>query len=117
MIRPRKPLPRSTKRLKRTWLRRRAPFKPPSVLHPNKRYPLPKDEYDALVLRVFRRSGGFCEAPMPGGSRCMSPMVCDPHHIVRRSKGGPDTEENLLAVCRPCHRRLDGNELHWSKSA
>lgn len=114
MIR-RSPLSRSTKPLKRTRIRRRALPKPPSVLHPLKRYPLPPEEYAALCQRVFRRSEGFCEATTPGGSRCMSPMICDPHHIIRRSRGGQDLESNLIAVCRPCHRRLHNNELHWTR--
>lgn len=32
---------------------------------------------------------------------------CDIHEIIRRSQGGSILdEENLLAVCRPCHRRI-----------
>lgn len=31
----------------------------------------------------------------------------DIHEVVRRSQGGSILEEsNLLAVCRPCHRRI-----------
>ena len=31
----------------------------------------------------------------------------DVHEVVRRSQGGSILdEENLLAVCRPCHRRI-----------
>ena len=31
----------------------------------------------------------------------------DIHEIIRRSQGGSILdEENLLAVCRPCHRRI-----------
>jgi 5-methylcytosine-specific restriction endonuclease McrA len=34
----------------------------------------------------------------------------DIHELVRRSQGGSIlAEENLLAVCRPCHRRI-GNQ-------
>lgn len=32
---------------------------------------------------------------------------CDIHEIVRRSQGGSILDEdNLLAVCRPCHQRI-----------
>lgn len=32
---------------------------------------------------------------------------CDIHEIVRRSQGGSIlNEENLMAVCRPCHNRI-----------
>ena len=27
-----------------------------------------------------------------------------PHHILRRSQGGDDSDDNLLAVCKACHR-------------
>lgn len=28
------------------------------------------------------------------------------HHVVERADGGSDADENLLALCRPCHSRL-----------
>lgn len=28
------------------------------------------------------------------------------HHIIPRSAGGTDSEENLLVVCRSCHERI-----------
>lgn len=32
---------------------------------------------------------------------------CDVHEIIRRSQGGSILDEdNLLAVCRPCHNRI-----------
>lgn len=32
---------------------------------------------------------------------------CDIHELIRRSQGGSILDEaNLLAVCRPCHRRI-----------
>ena len=35
---------------------------------------------------------------------------CDIHELKRRSQGGSILEEsNLLAVCRPCHRRIGEN--------
>lgn len=34
----------------------------------------------------------------------------DIHEIIRRSQGGSILdEENLMAVCRPCHRRIGDN--------
>lgn len=34
----------------------------------------------------------------------------DIHEIIRRSQGGSILdEENLLAVCRPCHNRIGNN--------
>ena len=35
---------------------------------------------------------------------------CDIHELIRRSQGGSILDEkNLLAVCRPCHRRIGDN--------
>ena len=31
-------------------------------------------------------------------------------HIVRRSQGGLGIEENILTVCRACHRKFDEGE-------
>jgi hypothetical protein len=37
-------------------------------------------------------------------------MAVDIHELVRRSQGGSILDEdNLLAVCRPCHRRIGDN--------
>jgi hypothetical protein len=34
----------------------------------------------------------------------------DPHHILLRSQGGDDVEDNILPLCRLCHRMYhDGN--------
>jgi hypothetical protein len=33
----------------------------------------------------------------------MAGCPSDPHHLIRRSAGGPDTDENLIALCRGHH--------------
>lgn len=33
------------------------------------------------------------------------------HHIVEHSKGGPDTEENLIVLCAVCHARVTKGEI------
>lgn len=33
------------------------------------------------------------------------------HHIIYRSAGGPDTEENLITLCWRDHRRIHDGEL------
>lgn len=38
---------------------------------------------------------------------CDAPLAwTDLHHIVRRSRGGPSTPDNLISLCRRCHRRI-----------
>lgn len=61
--------------------------------------------YDAVVSRVFLRARGQCEVVLDG-TRCAR-RAKDAHHVVKRSQGGPDTPENLLACCRACHDRTD----------
>ena len=48
-------------------------------------------------------------------------MACDAHHIKHKSKGGADTEENLLAVCRQDHAIMHGvrivnGRLKWKST-
>lgn len=35
----------------------------------------------------------------------------DVHHIVPRSKGGFDTDKNLMVVCKRCHGELDAGRM------
>ena len=54
-----------------------------------------------LRAALVARDGG-CRFP-----GCGAPVGwCDAHHIVPRLKGGPTTVENLVLLCRRCHRRV-----------
>lgn len=55
--------------------------------------------------RVFARADGFCEVTLDG-ARC-SRRPQDTHHVVKRSQGGEDSEDNEVALCRPCHDQTD----------
>mgnify|MGYP001566899228 CR=1 FL=1 len=58
-----------------------------------------------LLLEVFYRAEGHCEVTLEG-VRC--PRWCrDYHHVQKRSQGGPDTGDNVLAICRDHHDRTD----------
>ncbi len=40
---------------------------------------------------------------------CLCPEhndIIDAHHIVQLSEGGPNTEDNLMAVCPTCHAKI-----------
>lgn len=53
--------------------------------------------WDDLRQRVLCRDGFRCQ-------RCgSSDRTLQAHHVVHRSKGGPDTLENLITLCTPCH--------------
>ena len=48
---------------------------------------------------IKERAHGRCEIP-----NCKSQNVkLDQHHVIKRSRGGADTPDNLLIVCRVCH--------------
>jgi hypothetical protein len=54
-----------------------------------------------LRTAMVARDGG-CRFP-----GCGAPVAwCDAHHIIPRHKGGPTAMENLMLLCRRCHRRV-----------
>ena len=58
------------------------------------------DYADAKAV-VRSRSCGRCELTIPGV--CTTWANDSPHHVQLRSQGGPDTPENMLDTCSPCH--------------
>lgn len=79
--------------------------------------PAPADLTDEVGfdvrLRVFIRSGGFCEARLAGCGH----IAVEIHHRVSRKVGGRhgaarrrhDRLSNLLHLCPPCHRWVTGH--------
>lgn len=45
----------------------------------------------------------MCEAQLNG---CWKKAAEIPHHIKYKSRGGSDSEKNLMNVCVPCHRAI-----------
>jgi hypothetical protein len=88
--------------------------------HPQVKRATPAEMND-IRERSFQRSGGFCECgqlqdpPIQCGKR-VTRFNGDPHHIVHRSKGGPDVLENILWVHRDHHDNIHGIPK-WSKRA
>ncbi len=66
-----------------------------------------KRERDRETIRVRaavrKRDGGKC--------RCCGKPGFDLHHIVYRSRGGKDTEDNLVTTCRACHTAIHQHAL------
>lgn len=70
-----------------------------------RRPPIPAD-LRALVLRRDAYTCGYCGAKP-------TRLECD--HVIPSSKGGPTTEDNLVAACKPCNAsKKDRNALEWS---
>ena len=59
-------------------------------------------EWKSLSLACKQRDHFHCQQC----SRILRPHQLRAHHIVYRSDSGPDTLENLITYCNPCHRRL-----------
>lgn len=64
-------------------------------------YQSPK--WRALAAAVRRRQGGACLI-CPSGYRLTA------HHVVPRGSGGPDTLDNLVALCGHCHSQYEGDK-------
>jgi hypothetical protein len=72
---------------------------------------------DPLVLppsgnierKAWQRDGGKCTYVSPGGKKCESQTFLQFDHIIPKSKGGPDTLDNLRLRCR-AHNLLAGVE-------
>lgn len=52
-----------------------------------------------LKKRVIKRDDNSCQCPFCTGGDFLDP----PHHIKFKSRGGSDTEENLILLCNICH--------------
>lgn len=57
-----------------------------------------------LRKAVMARDGHACRA-------CGDRHGLEAHHVVMRSLGGRDEVENLIALCRECHRAVHGHVL------
>ncbi|ARG75781.1 HNH endonuclease [Mycobacterium kansasii] len=62
----------------------------------------------AIARRAIVRAGGECQARDENGERFWGCEIkaFAAHHIVDRVDGGTDDDDNLMAVCEPCHERF-----------
>lgn len=73
---------------------------------------LKRQEAQDLRREVFERAHWTCEARHALGTVCSRREVwagrghLEAHHRLMRSQGGPDTLENLVAVCRTHHAEI-----------
>ncbi|WP_286801395.1 HNH endonuclease [Marinobacter sp. UBA2498] len=55
----------------------------------------------------MRRDKGLCQPCLATG-RVMPAVAVD--HIVPKAEGGTDSDENLQAICKSCHKLKTENE-------
>jgi len=65
------------------------------------RFRMDPETYPRLRLEILKRDGWRCQ-------NCGSMTNLDVHHMRRRSNLGNDAEDNLITLCRICHRLLHG---------
>lgn len=41
-------------------------------------------------------------------------LATEVHHIVDKANGGTDDDDNLQALCKPCHSRITAREHGWA---
>lgn len=59
----------------------------------------------AYALAIAEGVCRGCGKPAPFIQQCKGQPFLEVHHVVPLSEGGPDTVENVIAVCPNCHRR------------
>ncbi len=67
----------------------------------------------SVKVRVMRDLDGVCLYGLYSGDGCYGGL--DPHHIVYRSKGGRDEEDNLITLCRKHHDMVHRKEIPISE--
>ncbi|MBO8129620.1 MAG: NUDIX domain-containing protein [Peptococcaceae bacterium] len=62
---------------------------------------------NVIASYVRNRAYGFCEAcgNFAPFKKANGELYLEPHHIRRRSDGGPDKPEYMIALCPNCHRK------------
>lgn len=58
--------------------------------------------WDTLKQAVFVREAHRCAVPW-----CRKKAALDAHHVLKRSQGGADAMDNLVALDRGCHDDTD----------
>ena len=62
-------------------------------------------EVAAYALAIAEGVCRGCGEPAPFIQQCKGQPFLEVHHVVPLSEGGPDTIDNVIAVCPNCHRR------------
>lgn len=65
--------------------------------------PVPKNKR-IVNKKLLKDKKGICQI-------CGKSGQTEKHHIKTKGSGGNDTEENLIEVCRKCHRLIHDGKI------
>jgi HNH endonuclease len=76
------------------------------------------------VAGVDSPPGSGTQPPLPGMVKCYREGACrvcrraswERHHLIPRSQGGADVEENIAPICFDCHRAFHSSP-NWREYA
>ena len=79
----------------------------------------PKPDRTAVYRAVDDRDHGYCRVCLTytTGESLLAPNGRHHHHLVYRSRGGTDTTENVLTLCRVCHQQVHDGLMKLSGNA
>lgn len=69
----------------------------------NEFYPVPKNKR-IVNKKLLQDKKGICEL-------CGKRGETEKHHKKTKGSGGDDTKENLIEVCRKCHRLIHDGKI------
>lgn len=65
--------------------------------------------WDKQRKRIFSRDNYLCQNCLKEGKLTPATEV---DHIIPKSQGGTDEDDNLQSICIPCHRHKTATERH-----
>lgn len=71
-------------------------------------------EWERTRQRILRRDNGLCQVCLSRGQYTPASQV---DHITNKAAGGTDADDNLQAICRPCHRAKTAAEARQGRGA
>ena len=69
--------------------------------------PVPKNKR-VVNKKLLKDKKGICEI-------CNKYTQTEKHHIKSKGSGGNDTEDNLIELCRTCHRLVHDGKIKINK--
>ena len=72
-------------------------------------------DYQNGRLRDFPDKESYVSSLQNGKCACCGRAIEHYHHLVPRSKGGSDTPENLIRLCKECHNKVHSGDISLKK--